>query len=173
MAPACLSCRMVVSASCDKWVLASAKPCRIVLTKLCPKKCQELKIFMRQISVCFQMVCHKTQRQEVSTYGSAMPSSGIWIAGIMIYAKVYSNSLMVSLNMRRRGKTTTSISTSELSGHAQYQAIQITRTFNIDQRTESTHVVSTFAFVSLFLLMERLHRTTPPLSLRWAARTKS
>jgi hypothetical protein len=88
-----------------------------------------------------------------------MPSSGIWVAGIMIYAKVYSNSLMVSLNMRGRGKTPTSISTS--SGHAQSQAIQITRTFNIDQRTENTRVVSKFAFVLITPLMKQLPRMTP------------
>jgi hypothetical protein len=81
-----------------------------------------------------------------------MPSSGIWVAGIMIYAKVYSNSLMVSLNMRGH-KATTSISTS--SGVAQTGAIQITRTFNIDQRTESAHNVSILSFFHGFCLMKR------------------
>jgi hypothetical protein len=75
-----------------------------------------------------------------------MPSSGIWVAGVMVYAKVYSNSLMVSLNMR--GRKANTISTT--SGISQSGAIQITRTFNIDaQRAEDMRAVSTPLFRSV------------------------
>jgi hypothetical protein len=67
-----------------------------------------------------------------------MPRTAVWLPATMVYTKIYSNSAMVSLNMRRSYKN--SESRSGTSGQSQSGPVLVTRTYNIEtDNVGSTH----------------------------------
>jgi hypothetical protein len=67
-----------------------------------------------------------------------MPQTAVWLPATMVYTKIYSNSAMVSLNMRRDYKN--SEIRSGTSGQVQSGPVQFTRTYNVEtDNVGSTH----------------------------------
>jgi hypothetical protein len=68
----------------------------------------------------------------ILVFWGTMSGNGLWVAALMVYAKLYSNSLLVSLNARG------SIRTPAPSAAASSGGIVVTRTYNVDGTVSQT-----------------------------------